>query len=105
MAWILLVVAGCLEIAWALALKQADGLTRFWPSVVGLSLAMVSLVLLALALKELPVGTAYAVWVGLGVCGVAVFGMIVLGEQVSAARIVFLMMIGVGVAGLRALER
>ena len=105
MAWIVLIVAGCLEIAWALALKRADGLTRFWPSVIGIGLAMVSLVLLSLALKQLPVGTAYAVWVGMGMCGVAVFGMLFLGEQVSAPRIFFLMMIGIGVAGLRAIER
>lgn len=66
MAWGLLALAGMLEIVWALALKQADGLTRFWPSVIGVSVAMLSLVLLGLALKHLPVGTAYAIWVGIG---------------------------------------
>ncbi|CAB3636999.1 Small multidrug resistance protein [Achromobacter aegrifaciens] len=77
MAWGFLVLAGMLEIVWALALKQADGLTRFWPSLIGISVAMLSLVLLALALKHLPVGTAYAIWVGIGAFGVAVFGTLV----------------------------
>ena len=104
MAWGLLVLAGVLEIVWALALKQADGLTRFWPSLIGISVAMLSLVLLALALKHLPVGTAYAIWVGIGAFGVAVFGTLVLGEHMSSAKLLFLGLIGVGVAGLRIIE-
>ncbi|WEX76528.1 multidrug efflux SMR transporter [Sinorhizobium numidicum] len=104
MAWVLLIIAGLLEIAWALALKQADGLTKFWPSVIGIGIAMTSLVLLAFALKHLSVGTAYAVWVGIGVFGVAAFGMMFLHEQISAMRILFLVLIGIGVAGLRAIE-
>ncbi|MBZ4401187.1 multidrug efflux SMR transporter [Myxococcus sp. MISCRS1] len=104
MAWLLLVVAGALEIAWALALKQSEGLTRLWPSVVGIGIALTSLVLLGLALKHLPIGTAYAVWVGLGASGVSLVGMMFLGEPVSLARILCLVLIGVGVAGLRALE-
>lgn len=104
MAWGFLVLAGMLEIVWALALKQADGLTRFWPSLIGISVAMLSLVLLALALKQLPVGTAYAIWVGLGAFGVAVFGTLVLGEQMSWAKLLFLGLIGMGVAGLRIIE-
>lgn len=104
MAWGLLVLAGVLEIVWALALKQADGLTRFWPSLIGISVAMLSLLLLALALKHLPVGTAYAIWVGIGAFGVAVFGTLVLGEQMSSAKLLFLGLIGVGVAGLRIIE-
>ncbi|ADP16321.1 quaternary ammonium compound-resistance protein SugE 2 [Achromobacter xylosoxidans A8] len=104
MAWGLLVLAGMLEIVWALALKQADGLTRFWPSLIGISVAMLSLLLLALALKHLPVGTAYAIWVGIGAFGVAVFGTLVLGEQMSSAKLLFLGLIGVGVAGLRIIE-
>ncbi|MGS1107423.1 DMT family transporter [Achromobacter anxifer] len=104
MAWGFLVLAGMLEIVWALALKQADGLTRFWPSLIGISVAMLSLVLLALALKQLPVGTAYAIWVGIGAFGVAVFGTLVLGEQMSWAKLLFLGLIGMGVAGLRIIE-
>lgn len=104
MAWALLILAGALEIVWALALKQADGLTKLWPSLIGISVAMLSLVLLGVALKDLPVGTAYAIWVGIGAFGVAVFGTVVLGEHMSLAKMVFLGLIGVGVAGLRMIE-
>lgn len=104
MAWALLILAGALEIVWALALKQADGLTKLWPSLIGISVAMLSLVLLGLALKDLPVGTAYAIWVGIGAFGVAVFGTVVLGEHMSLAKMLFLGLIGVGVAGLRMIE-
>lgn len=103
-AWMLLALAGALEIVWALALKQADGLTRLWPSLIGISVAMLSLVLLALALRHLPVGTAYAIWVGIGAFGVAVFGTLVLGESMSWAKLLFLALIGIGVAGLRMIE-
>lgn len=104
MAWGLLALAGALEIVWALALKQADGFTKLWPSLVGVSVAMLSLVLLGLALKHLPVGTAYAIWVGIGAFGVAVFGTLVLGEHMSATKLLFLALIVVGVAGLRMTE-
>jgi quaternary ammonium compound-resistance protein SugE len=104
MAWFLLIVAGLLEIVWAVALKQADGFTRFWPSTVGIGVALMSFILLTMALKTLPVGTAYAVWVSIGALGVALYGMMFLGDQVSALRVVFLVLIIVGVAGLRALE-
>ncbi|WP_238913964.1 DMT family transporter [Achromobacter insolitus] len=104
MAWGLLALAGMLEIVWALALKQADGLTRFWPSVIGVSVAMLSLVLLGLALKHLPVGTAFAIWVGIGAFGVAAFGALLLGEHMSSAKLLFLGLIGIGVAGLRIIE-
>ncbi|MDQ6211809.1 DMT family transporter [Achromobacter insolitus] len=104
MAWGLLALAGMLEIVWALALKQADGLTRFWPSVIGVSVAMLSLVLLGLALKHLPVGAAYAIWVGIGAFGVAAFGALLLGEHMSSAKLLFLGLIGIGVAGLRIIE-
>src|SRR3546814_9134606 len=104
MAWLLLIVAGLLEIVWAISLQQADGFTRFWPSLIGIGVAVTSFVLLAMALKTLPVGTAYAVWVGIGALGVALFGTIFLGERVSAARVVFLALIVVGVAGLKSLR-
>ena len=103
-AWMLLALAGALEIVWALALKQADGLTRLWPSLIGISVAMLSLVLLALALRHLPVGTAYAIWVGIGAFGVAVFGTLVLGEPMPWAKLLFRALIGIGVAGLRMIE-
>jgi quaternary ammonium compound-resistance protein SugE len=101
MAWIVLIAAGALEIVWAIALKRADGLSRLWPSVVGLTTAWVSFGLLALALKSLPVGTAYAVWVGIGATGVALVGIVALGEPATMARIVFLALIVIGVAGLK----
>lgn len=104
MAWGLLALAGVLEIVWALALKQADGFTKLWPSLLGVGIAMLSLVLLGMALKHLPVGTAYAIWVGIGAFGVAVFGTLVLGEHMSAAKLLFLALIVVGVAGLRMTE-
>jgi quaternary ammonium compound-resistance protein SugE len=104
MAWIVLIAAGALEIVWAIALKRADGLSRLWPSVVGLTTAWVSFGLLALALKSLPVGTAYAVWVGIGATGVALVGIVALGEPATAARLVFLALIVIGVAGLKLAE-
>lgn len=104
MAWALLVAAGLLEIVWAIALKQADGFTRPWPSAIGLTAAWVSFVLLALALKRLPVGTAYAVWVGLGALGVALAGIVALGESASVQRLAALALILAGVVGLKLVE-
>ncbi len=101
MAWILLVAAGLLEIVWATALKQADGFTRLWPSVVGVTTAVASLLLLAHALKSLPVGTAYAVWTGIGAAGTAVVGMVLLGESRDLPRLLSLGILIAGIAGLR----
>jgi quaternary ammonium compound-resistance protein SugE len=103
-AWILLISAGLLEVVWALALKQTDGFTRFWPSVLSVAGAVVSFVLLTIALRSLPVGTAYTVWVGIGAVGVALGGMAVLGESVSPLRLGFLALILVGVIGLKSFE-
>lgn len=104
MAWILLVGAALLEVVWAVALKQADGFTRFWPSAVGVTAAVASLVMLTTALRSLPVGTAYAVWVGLGAFGVALTGIVALGESASLLRLGALALILVGVIGLRLVE-
>lgn len=104
MAWILLLVAALLELVWATALKHSDGLTRLWPSVAGLTVSMLSVVVLTMALRQLPVGTAYAVWVGLGALGVAVTGMAVLGESVTLPRLACLALILAGVIGLRLVE-
>lgn len=101
MAWLILTSAGLLEIVWAIALKHADGFTRLWPSVIALATAWLSFALLSFALKSLPVGTAYAVWVGIGAVGVAVVGILLLGEGVSPLRLSFLAMITIGIAGLR----
>jgi quaternary ammonium compound-resistance protein SugE len=103
-AWVVLIAAGALEVVWAIALKHADGLSRLWPSVVGLATAWVSFGLLALALKSLPVGTAYAVWVGIGATGVALAGIVALGEPATLTRLVFLALIVIGVAGLKLAE-
>ena len=104
MAWLLLVVAALMELVWATALKQSDGLTRLVPSLVGLPISLLSVVVLSVAMRELPVGTAYAVWVGLGAFGVAVTGIVVLGESVTVPRLAFLTLILIGVIGLRAVE-
>jgi quaternary ammonium compound-resistance protein SugE len=104
MAWLMLVVAGLLEIVWAIALKQSDGFSRLWPSVIGIGGAVLSFGLLAVALRQLPAGTGYAVWVGIGAVGVAVAGMVLFGETVSVARVLFLSIIVVGIVGLRLVE-
>jgi quaternary ammonium compound-resistance protein SugE len=104
MAWFLLVGAGLLEIVWAIALKYADGFTRLWPSAIGIATALVSFIMLTLALKTLPVGTAYAVWVGIGAVGVALAGILLLGESASPLRIGLLALILVGIIGLKIIE-
>ncbi|MDG4786812.1 multidrug efflux SMR transporter [Micromonospora sp. WMMD1102] len=101
MAWLLLIVAGLLEVVWALALKQTEGFTRLWPSLLACSTALLSFVLLSLALRDLPVGTGYAVWVGVGAVGVTLAGIVALGESLSPARLVFVALIAVGIVGLK----
>lgn len=104
MSWLLLTGAGLLEIVWAIALKQAGGFTRFWPSLIGIVSAIVSFIMLSLALKQLPVGTAYAVWVGIGALGVALAGIVALGESASPMRLGLLALILIGVIGLKLVE-
>ncbi|MCC7372955.1 MAG: multidrug efflux SMR transporter [Chloroflexi bacterium] len=101
MAWMMLLVAGLFEIGFALSLKASDGFSRLWPSVLAAVFAIISLVLLNLALKSLPIGTAYAVWTGIGAAGTAVIGMAVLGEPALASRIGFIGLILAGVVGLQ----
>jgi quaternary ammonium compound-resistance protein SugE len=103
-AWFLLVGAGLLEIVWAIALKHSEGLTRTWSSAIAVVAAIASIVMLSMALKSLPVGTAYAVWVGIGAVGVALVGIIFLGESASFARLAFLALILIGIVGLRIVE-
>ncbi|MFE3739319.1 DMT family transporter [Streptomyces sp. NPDC059096] len=102
MAWVLLVVAGLVEVAWSIGMKYTEGFTRLWPSVFTGAGIVVSMVLLAQAAKTLPIGTAYGVWVGIGAAGAAVLGMVVLGEPASAARIFFVVLLVVAVVGLKA---
>lgn len=101
MAWVILVLAGLFEIGWAIGLKYTEGFTRLWPSV-GTALAMlVSLGLLSIALKSLPLGTAYAVWVGVGAVGTVILGIVLLDEPANAARLVSVTLIIVGIIGLK----
>ncbi|MFJ8692928.1 DMT family transporter [Streptomyces roseolilacinus] len=102
MAWVLLVVAGLLEVGWSVGMKYTDGFTRLWPSVLTCLGIVASMVLLAQATRTLPIGTAYGVWVGIGAAGAAVVGMFVLGEPVTAARIFFVCLLLVAVVGLKA---
>ena len=101
MAWVVLVVAGGFEVAWAIGLKYTDGFTRLWPSV-GTAAAMVaSVVLLAWAMKALPVGTAYAVWTGIGAVGTVILGIALFGEAATLARLACVGLIVAGIVGLK----
>jgi quaternary ammonium compound-resistance protein SugE len=101
MPWIYLVLAGLLEIGWAMGLKYTNGFTRLWPSVGTAAAMAVSFFLLSLSLKSIPMGTAYAVWTGIGAAGTAVLGMIFFGESREVARLVCLVMIVAGTVGLK----
>ncbi len=104
MAWTMLVIAGLLEIVWATALKESEGFTRLWPSVIGVTVSLASFVVLALALKHLPVGTAYAVWVGIGAVGVAIAGIFYFGDAATPQRLFCIALVVGGVIGLRLVE-
>lgn len=101
MAWIYLIVAGLLEVGWAVGLKYTVGFTRFWPSVGTLAAMVVSFALLAQAIKTIPLGTGYAVWTGIGAAGTAIFGVIFLGESRDLTRMLCLLLIVAGVIGLK----
>lgn len=101
MSWILLVLAGLFEIGWAIGLKYTEGFTRPWPTLGTVAAMAISLGLLGVAMKALPVGTAYAVWVGVGAVGTAILGIVVLGEPASAGRIASLALIVAGIVGLK----
>lgn len=101
MAWIYLGLAGILEIGWALGLKHVDGFTRLWPSVATVAAMVASMVLLALAARTLPIGTAYAVWTGIGAAGVAILGIVWLGESRDLVRILCIGLIVAGTVGLK----
>jgi quaternary ammonium compound-resistance protein SugE len=103
MAWLLLGLAGLLECVWAVGLKYSEGFSRLWPSLWTLAAMVVSFLLLAAAMKHLPVGTAYAVWTGIGALGTAILGIVLFGEPATAARLVCLLLIVLGIAGLRVL--
>jgi quaternary ammonium compound-resistance protein SugE len=100
-AWLALLLAGLLEIAWALGLKYSDGLTRFWPSVAMLASIAFSFGLLAFALKSVPFGTAYAMWTGIGAAGTVIIGMVAFGEPADLFRVTCLSLIIAGMIGLK----
>lgn len=100
-AWMMLLVAGLLEVGWAVGLKYTHGFSRLWPSVFTITCMVVSMGMLALALKYLPVGTAYAVWTGIGAVGTAILGIALFNEPATALRIASIFLIIVGIVGLK----
>ncbi len=101
MDWLTLTIAGLLEVVWAVGLKYSEGFTRLWPSV-GTVVAMVlSVVLLSIAMRSLPMGTAYAVWVGIGAVGTVIMGIFLFNEPTSAMRLISVAMIIIGIVGLK----
>jgi quaternary ammonium compound-resistance protein SugE len=105
MAWIYLILAGVMEIGWAIGLKYTHGFSRLWPSVGTVLCMAASFALLSLSLKTLPMGTAYAIWTGIGAAGTAAFGMLFLGESRETGRLVCLALIVAGVVGLKLFTR
>jgi len=101
MYWLILVLAGLFEIGWAIGLKYTDGFTRPWPTLGTVAAMAISLALLGIAMKSLPVGTAYAVWVGVGAVGTAILGIVLLGEPANAGRLLSLSLIVAGIVGLK----
>lgn len=101
MSWFILLLAGLLEIGWAIGLKYSEGFTRFWPSVWTLVAMVASMVLLAIAMKSLPVGTAYAVWVGIGAVGTVVLGIVLFNESADFWRMASVGLIVAGIVGLK----
>ncbi len=101
MAWVLLVLAGLFEVAWAIGLKYTEGFTRPIPSALTLAAMVASVVLLGIAMKSLPVGTAYAVWVGVGAVGTAILGIVLFAEPATAGRLISLALIVAGIVGLK----
>nr|WP_315486823.1 quaternary ammonium compound efflux SMR transporter SugE [uncultured Undibacterium sp.] len=101
MNWLILVVAGLFEVVWAIGLKYTEGFTRLWPSVITATAMLISVALLGIAMKGLPVGTAYAVWVGVGAVGTALLGIVLFAEPANAGRLISLLLIVAGIIGLK----
>lgn len=101
MKWAILILAGIFEVGWAIGLKYTEGFTRFWPTVWTALAMIVSLWLLGIAMKDLPVGTAYSVWVGVGAVGTVILGIVLLGESANPARLISIGLIIAGIIGLR----
>ena len=101
MAWLLLMTAGLLEVGWAIGLKYTEGFTRLWPSFFTLASMVLSVVLLGIAMKSLPVGTSYAVWVGIGAVGTAILGIVLFAHPATAGRLASLGLVLAGIIGLK----
>ena len=101
MAWVILVVAGLFEVGWAIGLKYTEGFSRLWPTIWTALAMIISLWLLGLAMKSLPVGTAYSIWVGVGAVGTVILGIVLLDEPANASRLVSVALIVAGIIGLK----
>jgi quaternary ammonium compound-resistance protein SugE len=101
MSWFILIIAGVFEVGWAVGLKYTEGFTRPWPTLWTVAAMIISLGSLGVALKSLPVGTAYAIWVGVGAAGTALAGMLLFGEAMSVARLLSLVLLLAGIVGLK----
>jgi len=101
MAWVLLLIAGLFEIGWAIGLKYTDGFTRLWPSIFTAVSMIISVALLSWAMRSLPVGTAYAVWTGIGAVGTVILGIVLFGEAMTPARLGCVALIVMGILGLK----
>lgn len=105
MAWVVLVIAGLFEVGWAVCLKYTKGFTQFWPSIGFAAFMFASVYLLGVALKSLPLGTAYTVWTGIGAVGTVLFGIALFGESTSPGRVVCICLIITGIVGLKLLTK
>jgi quaternary ammonium compound-resistance protein SugE len=101
MAWTILIIAGLFEVGWAIGLKYTEGFTRLWPTIGTVAAMVVSLWLLGVAMKSLPVGTAYSIWVGVGAVGTVLLGIVLLDEPANAARLISVALIIAGIVGLK----
>ncbi|ALR14123.1 quaternary ammonium compound efflux SMR transporter SugE [Mycobacteroides saopaulense] len=101
MVWLVLILAGLLEVGWAIGLKYTEGFTRLWPTVGTVGSMIISIALLGIAMKSLPVGTAYAIWVGVGAVGTAILGIVLFGDSANVWRLLSLALIVAGIIGLK----
>lgn len=101
MVWLVLVLAGLLEVGWAIGLKYTEGFTRLWPTAGTVGSMIISIALLGIAMKSLPVGTAYAIWVGVGAVGTAILGIVLFGDSANVGRLLSLGLIVAGIIGLK----